>query len=98
MQPWLSWMFLVPLQTSADTNDSAAVESGNSVQSDKSAGRLPPINQEAFKMEVYEICIKYKKKECNEVFNLEALQGRGSSLSHKGCFKASPQGDKHTSS
>lgn len=53
-------------------------------------------------MEVYEICIKYKKKrkekkDGNEVFNLEALQGRGSSLSHKGCFKASPQGDKHTS-
>lgn len=96
MQPWLSWMFLVPFQTAVDTNDSAAVESGNLVQSDKSAGRLPPINQEAFKMEVYEICIKYKKKkrkECNEVFNLEALQGRGSSLSHKGCFKTSPQGD-----
>lgn len=90
-------MFLVPLQTAADTNDSAAVESRNSVQSDKSAGRLPPINQEAFKMEVYEICIKYKKgkkkRECNEVFNLEALQGRGSSLSHKDCFKTSPQGD-----
>lgn len=65
MQPWLSRMFLVPFQTAVDTNDSAAVESGNSVQSDKSAGRLPPINQEAFKMEVYEICIKYKKKEKN---------------------------------
>lgn len=61
MRPWLSWMFLVSLQTAADTNDSAAGE--NSVQLDKSAGRLPPINQEAFKMEAYEICIKYKKRE-----------------------------------
>lgn len=67
----MAWAFLDVLGLAPDScrhqRLSSCGESGNLVQLDKSAGRRPPINQKAFKMEVYEICIKYQEEKKGEL-------------------------------